>query len=277
MRKPKILLHQNELMSIGVDIVPIKGLAQKVQTPHRDDHYMFIIQQKGMSAWELDFSAVTLNGASLCFITPGQVHRYLNNKNSEGWLVFADTALTAKPYREIFDTFLHNRQVVDIQKNADIFIMISVLEKLLRNEEMPLKKAVVSSLLDTVTGMIASEIVQFRHSTGGIGSQKYTIATKFRQLVKEQYKDYKLVKDYAALLNITPLYLNEVMKEISGFAASYWIHQEVILEAKRLLYYTGLDIKEIAFELGYEDHAYFSRFFKKNTGMTASLFRRKKP
>lgn len=100
---------------------------------------------------------------------------------------------------------------------------------------------------------------------------------KFRQLIKEQYKDCKLVKDYAALLNITPLYLNEVMKEISGFAASYWIHQEIVLEAQRLLYYTGLDIKEIAFELGYEDHAYFSRFFKKNTGMTASSFRNKKP
>lgn len=277
MRRPKILLHQNELKSIGVEIVPVTEVTQKVQAPHRDDHYMFIIQQKGLSVWELDFNEVTLDRASLCFIVPGQVHRYLHSRNGEGWLIFADTALIAKPYREIFDTFLHSRQVVQIQKNDDVFLMTSTLEKLLKDQDMPMKKAVVSSLLDTVTGMMASKIIQFRHSTGFIGSQKYIIATKFRQLVKEQYKDRKLVKDYATLLNITPLYLNEVMKEISGFAASYWIHQEVIQEAKRLLYYTGLDIKEIAFELGYEDHAYFSRFFKKNTGMTASLFRSRKP
>lgn len=277
MRKAKILLHQNELKTTGVDMVPIKGLAQKVQTPHRDDHYMFIIQQKGLSVWELDFSAVTLNGASLCFIAPGQVHRYLNSKNGDGWLIFADTALIAKPYREIFDTFLHSRQVVHIRKSDDIFLMASVLKKLLEDENMPLKKGIINSLLDTITGLIAAEIIPFQNSTGLISSQKYIIAMKFRQLIKEQYKDCKLVKDYAALLNITPLYLNEVMKEISGFAASYWIHQEVVLEAQRLLYYTGLDIKEIAFELGYEDHAYFSRFFKKNTGMTASSFRNKKP
>ncbi len=80
----------------------------------------------------------------------------------------------------------------------------------------------------------------------------------------------------AAQLHITPLYLNEIVKEITGFPASYWIHQEIMLEAKRLLYYTNLDVKQIAFDLGYEDHAYFSRFFKKNTGLTAGEFRNTK-
>lgn len=77
------------------------------------------------------------------------------------------------------------------------------------------------------------------------------------------------------MLNITPLYLNEIVKEITGFPASYWIQQETILEARRLLYYTDLDIKQIAYRLGYDDHAYFSRFFKKSTGNTASQFRNK--
>jgi len=69
------------------------------------------------------------------------------------------------------------------------------------------------------------------------------------------------------------LYLNEVSKEITGFIASYWIQNEVLLEAQRLLFYTNMDVKEIAFSLGYEDHTYFSRFFKKNLGCTAGQFR----
>ncbi|GAA5087448.1 hypothetical protein GCM10023210_10290 [Chryseobacterium ginsengisoli] len=96
-------------------------------------------------------------------------------------------------------------------------------------------------------------------------------------MIQIHYKELKQVKEYASLLNITPLYLNEIVKEITGFSASHWIHQEIILEAQRLLYYTDLDIKQIAFQLGYEDHAYFSRFFKKNTGNTASQFRERKP
>jgi AraC family transcriptional activator of pobA len=50
--------------------------------------------------------------------------------------------------------------------------------------------------------------------------------------------------------------------------------QEVVLEAKRLLYYSRLNVKEIAYELGYEDHTYFSRLFKQNTEMTPLAFRR---
>ena len=51
------------------------------------------------------------------------------------------------------------------------------------------------------------------------------------------------------------------MKEISGQTVSYWIQKMIITEAKRLLYFTDWTVKEIAIDLGYEDHAYFSRFF----------------
>jgi AraC-like DNA-binding protein len=49
----------------------------------------------------------------------------------------------------------------------------------------------------------------------------------------------------------------------------------VVLEAKRLLYYTDMDVKEIAFSLGYEDHTYFSRLFSKVAGIPPGAFRRK--
>ena len=61
----------------------------------------------------------------------------------------------------------------------------------------------------------------------------------------------------------------------TGFPISYWIHQQVVLEAKRLLYYTNMDVKEIAFSLGYEDPTYFSRLFSKVTGISPGAFRQK--
>ena len=75
------------------------------------------------------------------------------------------------------------------------------------------------------------------------------------------------------MLSITSSYLNEVVKETSGQPVSHWIQNEVMMEAKRLLYYTDLSIKEIAFGLGYEDHAYFSRLFRKVAGRSAGQFR----
>jgi AraC family transcriptional regulator, transcriptional activator of pobA len=62
-------------------------------------------------------------------------------------------------------------------------------------------------------------------------------------------------------------------ESIPGFNVTHWLMNEVMLEAKRLLIYSQANVKEIAYRLGYEDHAYFSRLFKKQTGLTPSGFR----
>ncbi|SEW52871.1 helix-turn-helix domain-containing protein [Chitinophaga arvensicola] len=277
MTKHPILLHKGELTEPGVDVkaMTVIGLHKRVQLPHRDDHYMFIIQQKGNCLWELDFNEVALSGPSLCFVTPGQVHRYIDHKNTEGWLVFVDSELVPTAFREIFDTYLNSHQSVVVKKDDAFFNIVSLLEDTLHQSSIPLRNTLISSMVASLTGLIASKIILSRHAGNFLGGQKYNTVIRFKQLVNAKCKELKQVKAYASLLNITPLYLNEVVKEITGFPASHWIHQEILLEAKRLLFYSTLDIKEVAYELGYEDHAYFSRFFKKQVGLTASEFRAK--
>lgn len=277
MAKNEIVLHIDELEAVGIEIWPIANLEKNEQEAHRDDHFMFIIQRKGNFVWELDFQNVELAGTSVGYIAPGQVHRYLQYKNCEGWFVFVDLSLISRSYAEIFNTYLNAHQVASLEKDHPIFTLIPVFESILTNKEAPFQQMLVKSLADGLIGLIASALVQAQHAGNRIGSRKYKKVTEFKQLIQSRCRDLKQVKDYASLLHITPLYLNEIVREISGFTASYWIQQEIILESQRLLYYTDLDIKQIAFELGYDDHAYFSRFFKKYTKMTASEFRNKKP
>lgn len=275
--KQKIETHINELKDIGIDIESLSDLPSVVSQPHRDDHYMFIIQLSGLFVLDLDFNEVTYKDACVGYVTPGQVHRYTNIKNCKGWLLFVDVEFVPKQYRDVFDTFLNSRQIVSVQKDDQLFKLSVILEKWFTDNEAPLKSGVLSSLIHSISGMIASKMLCFPKTHIELSTSKYILANKFKQFVKEKFREEKQVKAYAALLNITPIYLNEVMNEITGFAASYWIQQEVLLEAKRLLYYSGMDINEIAYELGYEDSAYFSRFFKKNAGVTASDFRSRKP
>ncbi|MDQ0595042.1 AraC-like DNA-binding protein [Chryseobacterium ginsenosidimutans] len=70
------------------------------------------------------------------------------------------------------------------------------------------------------------------------------------------------------MLNITPSYLNESVKSTTGFTVSFWIQQTIMTEAKRLLYATDDSVKEIAYRLGFDDHAYFNRYFSKAEGKT---------
>lgn len=276
-KKPSIELHQDELQDTGVKILSLNNSRLKVQAPHRDDHYMFILQKSGVAVWEVDFELVKLSGPSVCFIAPGQVHRHININKFEGWLVFVDSGLIQNQCRDIFYTHLNARQETPIKGDNTIFKTVTILAGLLNQGSLPLHNALITSVTELLTGLIASGIVKARNMVNLVGSQKHSNVLNFKQLVTQHHRSVKQVKAYAGLLHVTPLYLNEMVKEVTGFTASYWINQEILLEAKRMLYYTSLDIKQIAFELGYDDHAYFSRFFKKNTGMTASEFKSRKP
>jgi AraC-like DNA-binding protein len=92
-------------------------------------------------------------------------------------------------------------------------------------------------------------------------------------LIAAHLTTVKSPAQYASLLNISPAYLNEAVKKTTGFAAGYWIRYAVALEAKRLLFYTDKSVKEIACELGYADHAYFTRLFPGMSGIPPTLFR----
>lgn len=276
MAKTEILFHKDELKSTGIEIISLEGLEFKDKVPHRDDHFMLIIQIKGNFVLEIDFREVILSGSSLCYIAPGQVHQYREQENNEGWIVFLETALVAKAYLEVLNTSLNSHQFSEISPDDLIFNFIPVFKSMLTMQAETFSDSIITSLTDSLLGIFVQNLMQSRKAKNLIGGQKYKTVIEFKHLVQQHYKKLKQVKEYSEILNITPLYLNEIVKEITGFSASHWIHEEIILEAQRLLYYTDLDIKQIAYQLGYDDHAYFSRFFKKNTGNTASQFRIKK-
>lgn len=120
--------------------------------------------------------------------------------------------------------------------------------------------------------MFASVFQQLRENTKH-DHHSETLTHQFKSLLQKHFKTIRTPKDYANRLNISPAYLNQVVKKQTGMPLSYWIQQEIILEAKRLLFFTNHSIKEIAFILGYEDPGYFSRLFTKSTGITPLSFR----
>ena len=108
---------------------------------------------------------------------------------------------------------------------------------------------------------------------GNVQSGQIELIRKFNALVEEHYKSKKQVIDYAELLNKSPKTITNIFNQYSEKSPLQIILNRVVLEAKRLLLYTDKSSKEISLELDFENQAYFSKFFKKQTGLTPSEFK----
>lgn len=103
--------------------------------------------------------------------------------------------------------------------------------------------------------------------------EKMDIIRRFSLLLETNFKQQHEVRFYAAALNKSPKTLSNVFALLKQPSPSVLIRNRIILEAKRYLHYTEKSAKEIAFELGFESPAHFSRFFKMYAGTNISEFR----
>ena len=99
------------------------------------------------------------------------------------------------------------------------------------------------------------------------------ILKNLKDAIEQHYKTKRTASDYANLLSITPSALAKISKTHFNKTLSGLINERIIIEAKRELYLTDKTVKEIAYELGYEDEFYFSRFFKVNAKVSPQLYR----
>jgi AraC family transcriptional activator of pobA len=125
--------------------------------------------------------------------------------------------------------------------------------------------------------LIAIEVARLAASRARSGSVTLRPADPtveaLRKLVDEHFRGERQLGFYAAKLAMTPDRLNDHVKRAAGVTAGHLIRQRVLTEAKRQLVFTTEPIQEIAYALAFSDHSHFTRFFRKQTGMTPQAFR----
>ncbi len=261
----------------GMEVFYFEGIKERASPLgiHRDDHYIFIFQEKGESNFMLDFKPLLVKGRAILYVLPGQVHHSIDSKNATGWFLAIDTLLVNEEYRAVFEQYIITNEPlsVDDAKAEKFKECLKLLYERFKLIEEPLSRPIAHSLAQSYIGMVAEAYLAQTQYGQKQNTRPVQINSQFRSLLLANFKTAKNPSEYAEKLNISLTYLNEVVKGHTGFPVSYWIHNEVVLEAKRLLYYSDLTVKEISFELGYSDHTYFSRLFTKVAGTSAGSFR----
>lgn len=279
-KKSAIPVHSMEnLKERGVIVMPfqVQDLEDTVlHSAHRDEHFIFAFQQEGESGIMVDFKEVWFDGRAIFYVMPGQVHHGISVKNTKGWFVALDAGFIAESDKVFFEQRISQPAPLPIGDEIAAVLenTISLLHEVLgHQDENRFPDKVVRSLTDAMTGMFAAFYARETISADLPDKRPAIITREFRRLLLLSYRTMKSPAGYAGALNISTPYLNEAVKQTTGFPVSYWIHQEIMMEARRLLYYTDKTVKEIAFSLGYDDHTYFSRLFSKTVQMSPLAFR----
>ncbi|MGB5918638.1 helix-turn-helix domain-containing protein [Arcobacter sp.] len=245
--------------------------AKKIVTQpiHRHPFYEIIFVTEGELSIEVDFKEYTLKKGTMTLFFPLQIHH--PKKVSEDY-----ESVLIRFYPTLFENadFFKEIKVFDydvISLKEPEYIKAKLFVEELNteyNENLSFKELALSNLLKYFLINIQRSLPQT------ISEKSYeSTFSKLNYLIVEN--NFKITKpsDYASELRISPRALNEVVKKHTGFSAGEYIRSKTIFEAQRLLYYTSLTIKEIAYELGFDDIAYFSRFFKKATNTSALQYR----
>lgn len=243
---------------------------------HQDDYYIFGLLEKGKGCCIIDFKEQRFSSGDVFLIQPGQVHRFISSDNAEGWLLMADSSFVGSAEKCIFDNFslFASSFSVDRQRRGELAQIAFILAGRLDCITNLQTKATVRRMAETFVGIVAEAVQDINLQQTKHSRRHIELVLSFRRLLVGHLAESLQPSYYASLLNISTVYLNEVVKDVTGMSTTLYIKNEVVLQAKRLLVHTDFAVKEIAGRLGIDDYAYFSRLFSQATGVSPTLFRK---
>jgi AraC family transcriptional regulator, transcriptional activator of pobA len=252
---------------------------QNRQRPHRHDFYQIFWMTCDAPSFNIDFYNLPVEAHSLVFVPPGAVHTFGENRHAEGFILsFQDDFLEAEGHA------------------VDLFIECPPLDPAQIRNLLPIRGPsieIVHSYCAKMYGEFNSKLEGFRSATAALlrllfveirrclaaksasnPIRKYSSLTA-RFLRKLNSRPYQLTtaSEIAKLLGVSRSWLNQVVRQETAKNLTDHLQGRLILESKRFLAHSELNVSEIAYELGFEDPSYFTRLFRQVEGLSPTEFR----
>ena len=247
------------------------------EQPHRHNFQEILWVRSGQGKHVIDGHELTIQPTTFYLIAKGQVHQLITGIDLDGLVIrFTDAFLPNFLSEEMghYQTVLFNNVTINhtLPVPPEALANFEALLGLLLSEfvggDGRSNQEVLRHLLTVLLvklGKVQQEVVR---GAGTAVSPEAQLFHQFTLLLEENHSQTHAVADYAQMLNIAPRQLSDITRQLVGRTAKHLIEDRLILEARRLLTFTNLSVKEIAHRLGYKDPSHFSKIFKKNTHTT---------
>lgn len=252
-----------------------------VKYPHRHDFFEVLYLLKGSGFHVIDGNKYEIKPPCVFFMSPGQAHKLELSNDIEGYIFIftADFYLLNRSNQNsliefpFFYTIHQDNPPLLLENENDI----RFLENLFRQSIAEIGQAgeFIPEMLRSILDLILTTCTaRYQVNDSMLNKGKGQILVKrFFHLVEENHQKNLSLSDYSQMVGVTPNHLTQTVKLLTGKTSSQIIKAKQLLEIKRLLVHTNLSVSEIANQLNFEDQSYFTKFFKRETGITPIQYR----
>jgi AraC family transcriptional activator of pobA len=235
--------------------------------------------KKGKGTFMVDLEKRPILNNTLYCLVPGQIYRIVPERELVGChITFSEEFICAGSPPAALPPALnhpaHDRRLQAMRFDPDTQTDIEdVIDTIIweYGSEQRLKPDMLQGLLKILIAYFLRR--SHTEEPTRLPGNDQTVFNKFMAQLNQNFRQQKQVSAYAADLAVSPNYLSEVVKRVSGHSASHHIQQRLLLEAKRKAVTGNGPAKEIALDLGFDDPSTFSKFFKSKTDSSFSDFR----
>lgn len=275
---PAVPLHnftRDDEHSIPFRLVSLeKRTGYDYSVPHRHNYYEVFLFRRGGGTHLIDFQTFSIGDGSIHFVSPGQVHVLQREPDSEGSILLfsRDFFFGGHTHAALLQNhpLLNNRSLRPIiTAEAEAFQHFEAIVHKMK-EELTEENPYHQDLLRLYLNEFLYKSLQLLKPLQEANSELFT---DFQNLLERHFFEWHLVKQYAQGLQMTEKTLTEKLKERTGRTTLELINERLLLEAKRLLRFSELTIKEVGFQIGFEDPSHFSKFFRNLCDCSPKEFR----
>ncbi|MBV8253137.1 MAG: helix-turn-helix transcriptional regulator [Chitinophaga sp.] len=269
----------NDKLSIKVlsdnNPYPSADIQQKMLQPRRLSSYFIVLIDSGTLTYNLDLQDITITDGHLLFAMPNQVFipppKTANLKYFK--VLFDENTLALLPQRFPFLVNPLGSQTIifDNTTRERVRKVFEILNQIFHIDEHSTDTEIILSYLNSLLTELNS--AYFKNTAPlNILNTNLSKFIEFKLMVETHLTEQPSVNTIAEKLALTTNSLYRIVKEYSGVSPKDFFTNRLMIEAQRKLQYSPLSVKELAYELGFNDPDYFSRFFKKCTGKSISEF-----
>lgn len=254
-----------------------------VTTPFRTDHFTFVVVKKGEIVIKVNLMEIKVGAQNVLALTPHVVRQCIRMSDDAEITTIAFTSkhleragihLKDINTYEFLSAQLNPLLTLENTEFDELFKLIDILEfKLYNNNERLYQSEVALKIFGGLIYDLSSLFERQETSKEIHATRKEQLASRFIKLLSENFKEIRSTSAYADLLHVTPKHLSDTLKKLSGKTAGKYIEEMVTMEAKILLNNSHLTIGEIASFLSFSDQFIFSKYFKKQSGLSPSQYR----